>query len=178
MLYTQIRDEFISMLRDIDMVDRSRYTIRKANLTNPSMMEDLYDDQAFIFTLLDQSIASVNNRINASLRPVILATRFGQKEHRSVSLSDYFCNDKIISYSVHSACTVASNTNFHLLFSRQCICSVIGDRGRVFNVLGLREAGNYQSNLDGKRTDLPNNLRSISSFPTNITFLQMYADTL
>ena len=63
------------------------------------------------------------------------------------------------------------------MWSVDGIQQVIGSRGILSTCLSFMDAGNYQSNLDGKPLDFKESLRNVSQQPQGLCFIQMYADT-
>ncbi|XP_063962071.1 uncharacterized protein LOC135155775 [Lytechinus pictus] len=174
--FQRVKTHFVNIITSLPKDDNNRPTIQKNSMHDISNYNVLHQDQPFILSCFDRALQM--SCIDPSKMMKIIATQFGQKSNVPLRLSDYFDTTSIGETSVHHAVTIsASDYNTHLLWSRQGIQELINDRGTVFSALSFYEAVNFQTNIDNRRIDISGELRNVSKYPAQITFLQMYADT-
>ena len=156
--------------------EMGRPSIQKNSLHDTSHMNILSQDHVFIMNMLDQALGKTI--CPSDTKVLIMASKFGQKEKTALIIPELFHHDLVKHVTVHSAVTLdASAYSTHLFWARQGIQEIVGDRGVVFCCLSLAEAANFQTNLDGRLMDVSAELRQTAKFPTQVTFMQLYADT-
>ena len=133
-------------------------------MTNTLTMNILPEDQQFIFSLLDRALQA---ETHPDIEVMIIVTQFGQKDKSPLDLSQCFELPKIKTISIHSACNLnAEEYNTHLLWAREGLREVIGNRGKLFTCLSISEAANFQTNLDIRAIDITADLRRVAKYPS------------
>lgn len=174
-LMKEFWNNFNELLRQVPDKDMARPSYRK-NLIGKSnqSINILPVDQAFYMSLLDQALATL--KMEKDLHAIIYAVKFGMKDPTTIYLSGKF--NKITKISLHCAAELSSSAaNVHLLWAKEGIRQIVGNRGRIFSCLSINEALNFQSNMDGRALDISAALRRTSTLPQNINFIQLYSDT-
>ncbi|XP_071353431.1 uncharacterized protein [Trachinotus anak] len=174
--FSTLKDAICQSLKGLPEQDLLRPTIRKNKLYDLSRFNILPQDQEFMLNLIDSAV--IHTHPPRGLKPLVFACKFGQKQTSSLILGDLFDMSNIQCVSIHSACDVRSKErNVHHFWSKYALHDLVGRLGAMYNALSLREAVNYQSNLDGKLMSIDENLLGIARFPADVTFIQLYADT-
>ena len=166
--------EFRQLLRCVPEGELKRPSLRKNVLDDTHNINVLPPDQHFFMRMLDRAVAKVP--VEDHVRFVKLASQFGTKCTGRVDLNETFDAEGIDFVSVHCAVELTSS-EAHLLWAREGIYEVVGERGKAFHALSITEAINYQSNLDGRPMDIHADLRNVCRHPAQLTFIQLYADT-
>ena len=175
--FKQLRSNFIKVLKVAPLSsDWRRPTMQKNNLNNPTTFNVLPQDQDFVLGLLDEAVRQTE--LPQGLEANILLIKFGQKDPESLPFDDLVDRSLIQKVSIHAAFGVTTpGSDCHLFWARYGLQEVIGSRGSLFTALTMREACNFQTNLDGRPMDLTDDLNALLHFPAKTTFMQMYADT-
>lgn len=174
--FSAIHSTLSSMLMELSEEDGTRPTIRKNKLYDLSSINVLPQDQDFFLKLIDSAL--VNTQPINSLKPLIIFSKFGQKQLTRLPLSELLDLTRVSCISIHAACDIGSRQDIiHHFWSKYALQQLVGRCGKIFSAFSLREAVNFQSNMDGKAMDVHRDLKSIASFPDQINFLQLYADT-
>ncbi len=167
-LVTSFR-EFLFVLEPNDM---QRPSIQKQCVFDTAKMNVLQQDLAFILGLLDKALMNANNS-DEDVFIMVSLTKFGQKQEEPLIL-DFINTAHVTSMSVHTACNIkAKDPQVHILWSRYGLQDLVGVGGRLFSVLSMHEAVNFQTTLDKKRSNIKNTLLSLLSSKT-VRFLQLY----
>ncbi|KAK5936114.1 hypothetical protein CgunFtcFv8_027911 [Champsocephalus gunnari] len=173
-LLTDVWEAFRGKLKALGPADMARDTVRKNSWKDLSNWNILPQDQEFILNLLDEAIVEANK--NYFARIMITITKFGQKQHEPLILSQVADVRAITKVSVHAAVVIAAKDNHtHLLWSRVGLEDQLGHDGTLYSTLSIFEAVNYSSNMDGKPHKWSKKMRNLFT-PVNITFLQLYCD--
>ncbi|KAK6165028.1 hypothetical protein SNE40_017417 [Patella caerulea] len=168
--------KMIYLLENQPPAELRRPSLRKNASFRISNMNVLPQDQEFILSLLDRAV--LDTELEVGTEVLIFASKFGMKDKQPLTLSGIFFMDQVRYISVHTACTLSAEyCNTHILWARHGLYEIVGRRGRFFGCLGIREAANFQSNLDARAMDISANLLNIAKYPENMTFIQLYADT-
>lgn len=174
--FSNLQDAICQSLKGLPEQDLSRPTIKKNKLYDLSRFNILPQDQEFMLNLIDNAV--INTQPPHALKPLVFMCKFGQKQTSLLIFGDTFDMSNVRCISIHSACDVRSKKgNVHHFWSKYALHDLVGRLGTMYNALSLREAVNYQSNLDGKLMSIDENLLGIAHFPTDVTFIQLYADT-
>lgn len=172
----QVHKNFTTKLEQLPPHDLARISIRKNSLSRVDNFNLMPIDQPFILGLLDKAIHDVP--MADGWRVIKFMSLFGQKQESALLLSSVVCRtESIRCLSVHAACTLHLNGGDHLFWSRDSIQELIGHRGSLFASLTLSAAVNFQSNMDHRPLDLGKRLLALATRPSDVTFLQLYADT-
>lgn len=173
--YKELKCKMESLMMNATSQDKLRPTLRKNQLFDMSYWDVLTADRHFVLATLD--IALSNMEVPTGLKQTVLCCQFGQKESE-INIKTVCDITGLIDVSIHSAATLSlPYGDMHFLWAREGLQQLLGTRGRLFPVLTLSEAANFQSNLDTNAIDISPQLRSVSKYPDCITFIQLYADT-
>ncbi|KAL7387991.1 hypothetical protein ABVT39_004956 [Epinephelus coioides] len=136
-------------------------------------MDILANDQLFIFELVDKAL----QKSSANPHFFVTLSRFGQKYPMDIVLGECVDVKVVHTMSVHAASNITSgDTDYILMWSRTRLQDLCGLHGNLFSCLGMHEAINFQSNLNGKSLDFARQLQTLC-VPGTITVLQLYADS-
>lgn len=125
----------------------------------------------------------LNKALNACQAPPhhrisIIASRFGERDSVQFQLANDFCIGLVLSLTTNIAVTFKSiDKKIHLFWSRDGIQELIGFCGSLLPALFFRDICNFQTNLDGCPTDISDELKNLCMHPSNLRFLQLYADS-
>lgn len=173
--FRAIAETLQSLLMSVPAKDMKRPTMQKNRLYDLSHFNILKQDQDFFFDVFDRALQC--QPIDC-LKPIIILSQFGQKDRSPLNLSELCYERGVRCISIHAACEIGSlNENVHHFWSKYALEDLVGNKGSIFCALSLREALNFQTNLDGQCIEISNELLSTARFPKDITFLQLYADT-
>lgn len=173
--FRAILETLQSLLKSVSTKDMKRPTMQKNRLYDLSHFNILKQDQDFFFYVFDRALRS--QTINC-LKPIIILCQFGQKDRSPLNLTELCYERGVRCISIHAACEIGSlHENVHHFWSKYALEDLVGNKGSIFCPLSLREALNFQTNLDGQSMEISNDLLSTARFPKDITFLQLYADT-
>ena len=174
--FVEVHTQLTVLLEHLSVDDMSRPTVRKNTMYDLSRVNVLEPDQGFYLTLIDNALA--NTAKNNSLRTIVILTKFGQKQRSDLNLCQLCEVARVKSVSIHTACDIQSKCgDYHHFWSKYALQKLVGLKGSVFAALSMREAVNFQSNLDGKKMDISKPLQQIVVSPEQLTFIQLYADT-
>ncbi|XP_073770363.1 uncharacterized protein isoform X2 [Danio rerio] len=173
--FRAIGESLQHLLKSASSKDIKRPTMQKNKLYDLSRFHILKQDQDFILETFDRALQS---QPVDCLKPVIILCQFGQKDGSPLCLSELCRERSVVCFSIHAACEIGSrDENVHHFWSKYALKDLVGDKGSIFCPLSLREALNFQSNLDGRRMEVSGDLLRPARFPQSVTFLQLYADT-
>ncbi|CAM4735956.1 unnamed protein product [Leuciscus chuanchicus] len=173
--FRAIAETLQRLLKSVPTKDMKRPTMQKNRLYDLSHFNILKQDQDFFFDVFDRALQS--QPIDC-LKPIIILCQFGQKDRSHLNLSELCYERGFRCISIHAACEIGSlHENIHHFWSKYALEDLVGNKGSIFCPLSLREALNFQTNLDGQCMEISNDLLSTVMFPKDITFLQLYADT-
>lgn len=125
----------------------------------------------------------LNKALNACQAPPhhrisIIASRFGERDSVQFQLANDFCIGLVLSLTTNIAVTFKSiDKKIHLFWSRDGIQELIGFCGSLLPARFFRDICNFQTNLDGCPTDISDELKNLCIHPSNLRFLQLYADS-
>ncbi|KAG9262089.1 hypothetical protein AMEX_G23801 [Astyanax mexicanus] len=174
--FCNVHNTLCESLKALPKQDISRPSIQKNRLYDLSSFNILPQDQAFFMRLIDSAV--LNSQLVESLKSLVITYKFGQKQSTEFNLEEICDVSSLRCISVHSACDISSaNGAVHHFWSRYALQDLVGTPGTLFSALSLREAVNFQSNLDGRQMDIDAHLRAVATYPRDITFIQLYADT-
>lgn len=160
-------------------------TLVKNNLNDLSTITILPDDQLPVMMAFEAALEK--SSCFSGFRPMLITFRFGDKCHTGLELP-IAINETVERVSVHVGLEVGasfpkyeylnepSSSMWNLLWSRDGVHQVVGNRGYVWKAFSFSECVNYQSNLDGRRMDIINELRAVCIMPERMHYVQLYAD--
>ena len=157
--------------------DKTRPTLKNNSLYDISFWRVIAPDQKYLLSVIDESLRETE--APDDWKCVLFISRFGQKETSPIDIRDVCKLDSIVDISVHAAVTLdLSYGGMHFIWARSGLQMLLGNRGRLFPVLSLSEAANFQSNLDGRNLDVSRRLLDLSKWSDKVTFIQLYADII
>ena len=175
-LLNSVTDDFKRLLRGLSARDKSRPTLQKQGTSNTARFNVLWQDLPFIMSLLDKAVEEANSC--RFLQVMLTLNQFGQKAPNTLELTDIVDVTDVKAVSVHLAVKfVAIDYDQHILFSRYGLQDLVGARGKLFSVLGMHEATNFQTNLDHLPIDVAKPLLAVLSKHGKLNFLQLYVDS-
>lgn len=175
----EVREAFVKSLKECEPQDLARLTMKKNSLWNPSIMEIMWEDQEFVFDLLNGAVKAKDNREDVTF--LLTLTKFGMRDHDPLDLRD-LVQGEILSVSLHFAMELMANTPDTVLFwVRAALEEWAGQRGTFFPAFGLSEAANFRSRVEVPIPASPG-LSSIITCQEGLqeghfTFLQVYSDS-
>lgn len=135
---------------------------------------------SFILNLCDEAAGEVN--CDPDIKLLFTVSRFGQKSSEDIVLDKLVELHAIECVSVHAAINIVPkkvHKDLHLMWSREGLNGLVGDREQVFPALSMSECATYKSNIDGKPADINKPLLEIFSLKKDATlnFAQFYTDS-
>ena len=170
---SRLRIHFQKELKVLLETNRASETLAKNNIFNMKKLFVLPSDRRTILNAF-QNALQTTDFVESTFYPIIFSFRFGEKCRGKIELPILDINS-VEDICIHSGICVSSH--FHDLFwCRSGVNEVIGERGRLTSAFSFFECVNFQSNLDKRLLDVSGLLRSVSLFPENLRFVQLYSD--
>ncbi|KAK6177833.1 hypothetical protein SNE40_005188 [Patella caerulea] len=149
-------------------------TLKKNSLATMTKLHIAPDDQNEVFDILDDALRCVRPPNGFEL--YLYVFKFGERKSGTYDLGRIFDMSLIRSQTLHVAATFALCYDLGMLWSRDGIQRLVGSRGCLLSVLSFKEAGNFQTNLDGRSLDVSPVARNLVCLPDEIRFVQFYGD--
>lgn len=150
----------------------------KNNLNDLSRMFVLPDDRPEVLQILQSAMNDTNLGLG-EFRKILITFRFGEKRQTDLPLP-FVESYAVVRISVHIGLSFSFDFTeervSHLLWCKEGIQTLVGERGILTPSLSFIECANYQSNLDGRCLSIKPQLRNVCQYPEQLTFIQFYTD--
>ncbi|MGL5292873.1 MAG: hypothetical protein ACRC9V_03665, partial [Aeromonas sp.] len=168
---------FRAKLVTLSQEDMSRPSVFKADLFNMSKLNIVADDLQFMLALFTTAFNEAN--VDPGVKMILTLTKFGQKDPKEFNLSSLANPAGVKCATLHVACTLShDDLDTDLMWSRRGLQDLVGVRGNLFSVLGMKEVANFQSNLDHLQMDMQETLTSPFRVGNGrLNFVQYYSVT-
>lgn len=174
--FSYLKSEITKLLLALSDHDLGRDTVKKNAIRDVSRWTICPADQHWFLDLVDRALRGAT--FTEGFKILIFSHRFGERSHKKHALANEFDVRTIDRISIHSAVTIdGSYLGLNLLWAKNGVQQLIGNRGTIWKSLTFSESCNFQSNLDGKHLDISGVMRKLSNDPSCLQFIQFYADT-
>ncbi|KAK6174073.1 hypothetical protein SNE40_017418 [Patella caerulea] len=149
-------------------------TLKKNSLATMTQLHITPDEQNDVLDILDEALRSV--RLPEGFELYLYAFKFGERKTGTYDLRGIFDISFIRTQTIHVAATFSLCYDLGILWSRDGIQRLVGNRGCLLSALTFKEAANFQTNLDGRSLDVSPVLRNLVCLPDQTRFVQFYGD--
>ncbi|CAC5401996.1 unnamed protein product [Mytilus coruscus] len=153
------------------LAGRARNILMKVDLNSVKHWTVMLDECMDVLKMLQVAVDKVT--LPDGLIPIIFVFRFGERTKHDISLTGF---NMIRKTTVHVGVTISLSNDLQLLWARHGLQQVIGDRGTLYSCCSFSDIVNFQSNTDGRNTDVSADVLNVCAIPNQVPFVQFYGD--
>lgn len=168
------RIEFQKQLHGLLDKNVASDTLAKNNLMNLKKMFVLPADRQIILSVFQSSLEATDSVVPGMV-PLLFSFRFGEK-CRTPLLLPILDESGVEDICVHVGIDIRNEFN-DVLWCREGVNAVVGNRGQITSALSFFECVNFQSNVDDREINVSKQLLEVCRFPEHVRFVQLYANT-
>lgn len=159
--FSDVRARFTRALRNVSGLEMQRLSIQENSLSNPSAFMIHLPDQAFILELLDNAVKEADPGPEGAF--LITLSKFGQRSRSTYDLGRVteITNVQAISVQYGYELYATGDSQTHFVWARKELEEWVGRNGALLSAVGLSEAAEFESALDGRVIDLSEELMAV-----------------